>query len=88
MASLTLYGTQWCSDCKRTKQFLGEQRVRYNWVDVESDPDGLAFIEQAQDGGHSVPTLRFDDGTVLVEPSNSRTGGQAGPVPESALRLL
>jgi thioredoxin reductase (NADPH) len=78
MASLTLYGTQWCSDCKRTKQFLGEQRVRYNWVDVESDPDGLAFIEQAQDGGHSVPTLRFDDGTVLVEPSNAQLAAKLG----------
>jgi thioredoxin reductase (NADPH) len=78
MASLTLYGTQWCSDCKRTKQFLGEQRVRYNWVDVESDPDGLAFIEQAQDGGHSVPTLRFDDGTVLVEPSNGELAAKLG----------
>ncbi len=78
MASLTLYGTQWCSDCKRTKQFLGEQRVRYNWVDVESDPDGLAFIEQVQDGGHSVPTLRFDDGTVRGEPSNAELAAKLG----------
>src|SRR5215213_9491976 len=67
--TITIYGTTWCSDCKRAKRFLGEQRVRYNWVDVESDPEGLAFIEQAQNGGHSVPTVRFDDGAVLIEPS-------------------
>ncbi len=78
MAGLTLYGTPWCSDCKRTKQFLGEQRVRYNWVDVESDPDGLAFIEQVQDGGHSVPTLQFDDGDVLIEPSNAELATKLG----------
>ncbi|HYP41024.1 MAG TPA: glutaredoxin domain-containing protein, partial [Chloroflexia bacterium] len=60
-AQLTVYGTAWCSDCKRTKRFLGEQRIRYDWVDVEQDAKGLAFIEQVQKGGHSVPTLRFLD---------------------------
>ena len=33
--SLTVYGAPWCSDCKRAKKFLGEQRVHYEWVDVE-----------------------------------------------------
>src|SRR3954470_9204426 len=78
MPGITVYGTTWCSDCKRAKRFLGEQRVRYNWVDVESDPDGLAFIEQAQDGGHSVPTLQFDDGMVLIEPSNAELATKLG----------
>lgn len=32
---LTVYGTAWCADCKRTKRFLGEQRVQYKWVDVD-----------------------------------------------------
>jgi thioredoxin reductase (NADPH) len=67
-----MYGTRWCSDCKRTKRFLGEQRVQYRWVDVEDDPKGLAFIEEAQNGGHAVPTLRFPDGDILVEPSNAQ----------------
>jgi glutaredoxin len=38
---LTVYGAPWCSDCKRAKKFLGEQRVHYGWVDVEQDTDGL-----------------------------------------------
>ncbi len=63
-AQLTVYGTAWCSDCKRTKQFLGEQRVSYSWIDVDHDPDGLAFIEKIQRGGHSVPTLSFADGST------------------------
>ncbi|HMA37955.1 MAG TPA: FAD-dependent oxidoreductase [Chloroflexia bacterium] len=71
MQEVTVYGTPWCTDCKRAKKFLGEQRVAYNWVDVESNPDGLAFIEAVQNGGHSVPTIKFGDGTVLVEPANA-----------------
>ena len=29
-AKITVYGAPWCPDCKRSKQFLGEQRVPYN----------------------------------------------------------
>lgn len=75
---LTIYGTVWCSDCKRTKQMLGEQRVRYKWVDVELDPEGLRFIEEVQNGGHSVPTLLFGDGSTLVEPSNAEVARKLG----------
>ena len=25
-SKITLYGAPWCPDCKRSKQFLGEQR--------------------------------------------------------------
>jgi thioredoxin reductase (NADPH) len=75
---ITIYGTPWCSDCKRTKKFLGEQRVPYSWVDVEESSDGLAFIESVQDGGHTVPTLKFGDGEVLVEPSNAELARKLG----------
>ena len=75
---VTVYGTTWCVDCKRSKQFLGEQRVQYNWVDVEEDPEGLAFIEQVQNGGHFVPTTRFEDGSVLIEPTNAQLAEKLG----------
>jgi glutaredoxin-related protein len=32
---ITMYGTVWCGDCKRAKTFLGEQRIQYDYVDVE-----------------------------------------------------
>src|SRR5436305_4811379 len=78
MQMLTVYGTSWCSDCKRTKKFLGEQRRPYAWVDVETSMEGLSFIESVQKGGHSVPTIRFADGTVLVEPSNAELAVKLG----------
>ena len=33
--NIKVYGAPWCGDCKRAKKFLGEQRVHYDWVDVE-----------------------------------------------------
>ncbi|HET6260749.1 MAG TPA: glutaredoxin domain-containing protein [Chloroflexia bacterium] len=75
---LLMYGTAWCSDCKRSKQFLGEHRFAYDWIDVDEDPEGLAYIEKVQHGGHSVPTILFPDGTFLIEPSNAALDEKLG----------
>src|ERR1700736_5986501 len=44
--NIIMYGTLWCSDCKRTKQFFGEQRGHYEFVDIERDAAGLAEVER------------------------------------------
>ena len=75
---ITMYGTLWCGDCKRAKKFLGEQRIQYDYVDVEHDADGLAFIERVNSGKQIVPTIVFPDGSILVEPSNAELAVKLG----------
>jgi thioredoxin reductase (NADPH) len=75
---LTLYGTGWCPDCKRSKQFFGEQRVPYHYVDIDNDPEAVTFVEQTNNGSRSIPTIVFPDGTVLVEPSNAQLAEKLG----------
>jgi thioredoxin reductase (NADPH) len=77
-AHLTVYGATWCSDCKQAKKFLGEQRIHYHWVDVEQDADGLAVVQKANKGKRIIPTIVFDDDTVLVEPSNAELAQKLG----------
>jgi thioredoxin reductase (NADPH) len=75
---ITVYGSSWCSDCKRAKRFLGDQQVEYKWVDVEQDADGRAFVEKVNDGKDIIPTILFEDGSVLVEPSNAQLAQKLG----------
>jgi len=75
---LTVYGATWCPDCRRAKQFLGEQRVHYTWVDIEQYLDGQALVEQANGGKRIIPTLVFPDGSILVEPSNAELAAKLG----------
>jgi thioredoxin reductase (NADPH) len=75
---ITVYGANWCSDCKRAKKFLGEQRVHYHWVDVEQDAEGLAFVEKANNGKRIIPTIVFEDGGMLIEPSNAELAAKLG----------
>jgi thioredoxin reductase (NADPH) len=75
---ITVYGTQWCGDCKRAKQFLGEQRAHYRFVDVDADADGLSFVEEVNDGKRVIPVIVFADGSPLVEPSNAEMAAKLG----------
>ncbi|MDB5077924.1 MAG: hypothetical protein JWO42_4103 [Chloroflexi bacterium] len=77
-ADVTVYGALWCNDCKRTKKFLGEQRVPFLWVDVDQDPAGLAIVEHINAGKDIIPTLVFADGSSLVEPSNAALAAKLG----------
>ena len=75
---IRMYGTTWCQDCKRAKQFFGEHRVPYAFVDVEQDADGLRYVERVNHGKRVVPTIVFLDGDVLVEPSNAQLAEKLG----------
>lgn len=75
---ITMYGTAWCGDCKRAKQFFGEQRVHYEFIDVDGDPEGMAFVEQVNDGKQIIPVIVFDDGSTLIEPSNAELAAKLG----------
>ncbi len=78
--AVVVYGTAWCPDCKRAKQFLGEQRIHYHWVDIEQDPEAMAYVEEVNQGKRIVPTIVFPDGSILVEPSNAELAEKFGLV--------
>jgi thioredoxin reductase (NADPH) len=77
-SQITIYGTYWCPDCKRAKKFLGEQRVPYNWIDIEKDEQARQHVEQLNHGKRIIPTILFPDGTILVEPSNAELAARIG----------
>jgi thioredoxin reductase (NADPH) len=70
-ATITVYGAPWCPDCRRSKKFLTEQLIRYDWVDIDEDAAGRAFVEAKNNGKRIIPTIVFEDGSFLVEPSNA-----------------
>jgi len=76
--AITVYGAYWCPDCRRSKQFLGEHQIPYNWVNIEQDKKGEQFVIQANGGKRIIPTIVFEDGSFLVEPSNAELAAQLG----------
>ena len=82
-ANITVYGAPWCPDCRQSKQFLGEQRVGYNWVDIDQVEEGRRYVQQVNDGKQIIPTIVFEDGSILVEPTNAELAAKLGISPRA-----
>jgi len=82
---LKVIGASWCPDCKRAKTFLGQHRIEFDWVDMESDPSAQAEVERINGGKRIIPTIIFPDGSILTEPSNDELAEKLGIVREAAM---
>jgi thioredoxin reductase (NADPH) len=78
VADIKVYGAPWCPDCKRSKKFLAEHRVAFDWIDIDRDSDGLAYVEHQQNGGRSIPMIVFADGSRLLEPGDDELARRLG----------
>jgi thioredoxin reductase (NADPH) len=75
---IKVYGASWCPDCRRAKRFLGDQRVGFEWHDIEIDPDGVRIVQERNGGNNIIPTIVFPDGSHLSEPTNEELAGKLG----------
>jgi mycoredoxin len=75
---ITVYGADWCGDCRRTKQYLAKNEIDYTWIDVEANPDEIATVAGYNDGRKNIPVVVFADGTHLTEPSDADMDAKLG----------
>jgi glutaredoxin-like protein len=68
---ITIYGTWWCGDCSRTRKYFDKNLISYEWVDIDRDEIGEKFVLSQNHGMRSVPTIVFEDGSILVEPTDN-----------------
>ena len=68
---IKLYGAEWCPDCHRSRNYLDNQSVAYDYINVDGDEAAQAYVKQVNDNRLIIPTIVFPDGSVLVEPSNA-----------------
>ncbi|MEW6059421.1 MAG: FAD-dependent oxidoreductase [Actinomycetota bacterium] len=77
-AGIKVYGADWCPDCRRAKRFLADQRVPFEWHDIEQEPAGAAVVRERNDGNNVIPTIVFPDGSHLSEPTNEELADKLG----------
>jgi glutaredoxin len=74
--TVTVYGTELCVDCRRTRRYLDATHTPYRWVDVGADPDQRAMLDAA--GYRALPVVALPTGQVLVEPSDDELANVIG----------
>ena len=70
--TITVYGADWCSDCKRSKRLLDSKNIEYKWVDVDNNEAALQTVKSLNQGKRIIPTIVFPNGDILVEPTDSQ----------------
>ncbi|QEW01812.1 NrdH-redoxin [Microbacterium lushaniae] len=69
-ASVTMFGADWCRDCRRTKAQLDELGLPYEYVDLEADP-AAADVAREISGRTNIPVVVYPDASHHVEPTNA-----------------
>lgn len=67
-SQIVIYTTQHCPDCRRVKVFFDTNHITYDQIQIEDNEQAADFVAELNHGCHSVPTIIFPDGTILVEP--------------------
>jgi mycoredoxin len=68
-ARFTMYSTPWCGYCHRLKKQLEREGIGFEAVDIARQPEAAEIVERANGGNQTVPTLVFEDGTAMTNPS-------------------
>ncbi|MCX6416867.1 MAG: NrdH-redoxin [Actinobacteria bacterium] len=70
MSEITMYGAEWCGDCRRSQRLLNELGVEYSYINIEEVPGAADKVVEINGGTQSIPVVMFSDGTHLTEPSD------------------
>ncbi len=70
MATVKVFGADWCSMTKRTLAHLDHLGVPYDYVDIDNDEASRKWVAAQNNGREKKPTLDIL-GKILVEPSNA-----------------
>ena len=80
---LTVYSTTWCGYCHRLKTQLDREGIAYEVVDIEQELAAAEFVMSVNGGNQTVPTVRFDDGSALTNPTLNQVKAQLAVVAAS-----
>lgn len=72
MPEVKIYTTSWSTDCDRAKQFLEDEGIFYEEVDIERSSEGARLVEQSNHGKRIVPTFDIDGTVFSLKPFDWR----------------
>ena len=70
MKEIKFYTTQWCGDCVRSKALLNKLNVTFEEIDIDVNKEAYEFVRDLQNAKPRIPTILFDDGSYLIEPTD------------------
>ncbi|MGH9448685.1 MAG: glutaredoxin family protein [Terriglobia bacterium] len=69
-ASIRMYTTRWCPDCRRAKHFLTEHGLVFEEINIEEVAGAAEYIIAANGGKRCVPTFEVNGRVFHCSPYN------------------
>jgi mycoredoxin len=66
---VTMYTTVWCGYCRRLKDGLDRSGVDFTEIDIDRVEGAAEVVMRINGGNQTVPTVLFEDGSALTNPS-------------------
>jgi len=85
--TITMYGADWCGDCRRAKAWFDERDISYDYVDLVDKPDETQRVLERNNGVKKIPVIVFPDDSHLVEPSNDELAAHVAALAEAGIDL-
>jgi len=68
MADIKIYTTKWSVDCDRAREFLDDEGIFYEDIDIEKSPAASRLVENANNGRRIVPTFDVEGNVFSLKP--------------------
>jgi len=56
-----LFGADWCPDCRRAKNFLRDNSINFEFIDVDENDWAATKVEEINNGKRIIPTVLIND---------------------------
>jgi thioredoxin reductase (NADPH) len=75
---IRVVGVRWSAMDHAVRDFLSRNRIPYQWLNPETNPDALALLKDKGIDDTKLPVILFGDGTALVQPSSTEMANKVG----------
>jgi thioredoxin reductase (NADPH) len=75
---IRVIGHRWSPQGHAIKDFLARNQLPYQWLDIESEPVALQFLEAAGAIPATLPVVILPDGSYLVQPALAQVAEKVG----------
>lgn len=82
--TITMYGADWCGDCRRAKAWFDANDVAYDYVDLVDNPDETERVLERNNGVKRIPVIVFPDDSHLVEPTDDDLAAKMAELAQAA----
>jgi len=75
---IRVVGVRWSAADHSVRDFLSRNRIPYQWLNPEQNPDALGLLKEKGIDDAKLPVVLFGDGTALVQPSSTDLAKKLG----------